>query len=200
MSTVTSIQYGETYHIYNRGNNREDIFIEERNYHYFMELYSKYIDRVAITFAYCLLRNHFHFLVRVKNEKDWQSSKDWQSHQSPSRAFSNLFSSYTKAINKAYWRTGSLFEKPFKRKRVNNDSYFTNLVLYIHRNPELHGLVQDFRYWPHSSYNAILSTEQTCVLRTEILNWFGNKEEFTSLHMNEPDMQLIGDLIVDDEI
>jgi len=93
---------GETYHIFNRGNNRENIFIEERNYRYFLKLYAKYINQVVDTFAYCLLRNHFHFLVRIKEEQDkqdCQSSKDWQSYLSPSRAFSNLFSTYTKAIN-----------------------------------------------------------------------------------------------------
>ena len=189
--------YGETYHIYNRGNNRENIFIEERNFRYFLKLYAKYIEQVADTFAFCLLRNHFHFLVRIKEDQDKQ---DCQSYLSPSRAFSNLFSTYTKAINKAYQRSGSLFEKSFRRKIVNRDSYFTNLVLYIHRNPEIHGLVEDFREWPFSSYSAILSTEKTGIMRDEVLNWFGNKEEFTSFHMSEPDMQLIGDLIGDDEV
>jgi REP element-mobilizing transposase RayT len=200
MSTITPLKYGEIYHIYNRGNNLENIFIEERNYHYFMHLNAKYIPRVANTLAYCLLGNHFHFLVRIREEQDCQSSKDWQSCSTPSQAFSNLFSTYTKAINKAYQRTGSLFEKPFKRRIVDNDSYFTNLVLYIHRNPEIHGFIDDFRDWPFSSFNTIISNEQTNILRAEILSWFGNKEGYISFHMKEPDMQLIGDLIGDDEI
>jgi len=61
------LQYGLYYHIYNRGNNRENIFLEERNYRYFLQLYLKYIEPIAWTFAYCLLRNHFHFLVRIKD-------------------------------------------------------------------------------------------------------------------------------------
>jgi REP element-mobilizing transposase RayT len=61
------LQYGLTYHIYNRGNNRENIFIEERNYRCFLQLYLKYIEPIAWTFAYCLLRNHFHLLVRIKD-------------------------------------------------------------------------------------------------------------------------------------
>jgi putative transposase len=191
---------GEIYHVYNRGNNRENIFIEERNYFYFMQLYEKYIPRVADTFAYCLLGNHFHFLVRIREEHDCQSSEDWQSYPTPGQAFSNLFSTYTKAINKAYQRTGSLFEKPFKRKIVDNEYHFTNLVLYIHRNPEFHGLVDDFRDWPFSSYKAILSTGQTGISRAELLSWFGNAKGFTAFHMNDPDMQLISDFIGDDEI
>lgn len=200
MSTTTPLKFGEIYHVYNRGNNRENIFIEEKNYFYFMQLYEKYIPRVADTFAYCLLGNHFHFIVRIREEYDFRSLEDWQPHPTPSQAFSNLFSTYTKAVNKAYQRTGSLFEKPFKRKVVDNENYFTNLVLYIHRNPEFHGFVDDFRDWPFSSYKAILSTEQTGISRAELLSWFGNEKEFTSFHMNEPDLQLISNVIGDDEI
>jgi putative transposase len=66
MTSPTPLQYGQYYHIYNRGNNRENIFFEERNYRYFLRLYVKYAEPVADTYAYCLLRNHFHFLVRIK--------------------------------------------------------------------------------------------------------------------------------------
>ncbi len=57
---------GSYYHIYNRGNNGENIFHEERNYRYFLQLYLKYIFPVADTYAYCLLLNHFHLLVRIR--------------------------------------------------------------------------------------------------------------------------------------
>jgi REP element-mobilizing transposase RayT len=60
---------GRYYHVLNRGNNRENLFIEERNYAYFLQLYGKYISPIADTFAYCLLRNHFHLLIRVKDDK-----------------------------------------------------------------------------------------------------------------------------------
>ena len=66
MQTLTPLEPGTYYHIYNRGVNRENIFREERNYAYFLRLYSKHITPVAETFAYCLLRNHFHLLVRVR--------------------------------------------------------------------------------------------------------------------------------------
>ena len=67
MSDSIPLEPGKYYHIYNRGNNRENVFIEERNYRYFLQLYLKYIEPIAWTFAYCLLRNHFHFLVRIKD-------------------------------------------------------------------------------------------------------------------------------------
>lgn len=57
-------------HIYNRGINGETVYKEESNYAYFLNKYAKYIEPVADTYAYCLLKNHFHFLVLTKDEKE----------------------------------------------------------------------------------------------------------------------------------
>jgi len=70
MSKPIALKYGKYYHIYNRGNNRENVFFEERNYHHFLNLYVKYIELVADTYSYCLLPNHFHLLVRIKTVKE----------------------------------------------------------------------------------------------------------------------------------
>jgi REP element-mobilizing transposase RayT len=70
MPSPSPLLYDTYYHIYNRGNNRENIFIQERNYEYFLNLYAKYIEPVADTFAYSLLRNHFHLSLRVKSEEE----------------------------------------------------------------------------------------------------------------------------------
>ena len=64
---------GQYYHIYNRGINGEVIFREERNYPYFLQLYAKYITPIAETYAYCLLSNHFHFLLRLNDTADEQT-------------------------------------------------------------------------------------------------------------------------------
>ena len=66
MSKPIPLEYGHYYHVYNRGINRQNLFIEDRNFRYFLELYAKHITPIAHTFAYCLLYNHFHFLVRIK--------------------------------------------------------------------------------------------------------------------------------------
>ena len=60
------LQPGQYYHIYNRGINGEPLFREERNHRHFLKLWAKYIEPLADTYAYCLLNNHFHFLVRIK--------------------------------------------------------------------------------------------------------------------------------------
>jgi putative transposase len=64
------LESGYYYHIYNQGNNRENIFFKEKNYDYFLHLFKKYIVPITETYAYCLLPNHFHFLLRIKIENE----------------------------------------------------------------------------------------------------------------------------------
>jgi REP element-mobilizing transposase RayT len=67
MQKPEPLEFGEYYHVYNRGINRERIFFEERNYGYFLQLYAQHVVPIAETYAYCLLPNHFHFLVRIRD-------------------------------------------------------------------------------------------------------------------------------------
>src|SRR5690625_3170448 len=89
------------YHIFNRGNNKQPIFLEDANYFYFLKLVKKHILPIADIYSYCLLNNHFHLLVKIKEECE----------KNPSQSFSNLFNAYSKAFNKRYKRTGSLDRK-----------------------------------------------------------------------------------------
>ncbi|MFA5832804.1 MAG: transposase [Bacteroidota bacterium] len=188
------------YHIYNRGNNRENIFKEEKNYSYFLKLYERHIDPVAETYAYCLMKNHFHLLVKIKEHlpSNLPGFQNLEGDRNPSRAFSNLFNAYTKSINKMYHRTGSLFEKNFHRIEVTSDSYFSRLVQYIHFNPQHHGFCDDFRTYPYSSFNIILSETETKINRNSVIQWFGGREEFIEFHKNVTKEKEIADLIGDD--
>jgi putative transposase len=208
-----ALQLNQFYHIYHRGNNRSPIFFEERNYRHFLNLYIKYIEPVAFTYAYCLLNNHFHISIRTKTEEEqrayYEANKTVEISETatvappfgllaPSQQFSNMFNSYAKAINNGYGRTGSLFENKFGRKSVLSDAHFHNLIVYIHRNPQRHGLVADFRDWPWSSYNAILSDKPTRLDRAMALEWFSGREQFRAAHEIDPDEKLIAYLIEDD--
>ncbi|MFQ5421043.1 MAG: transposase, partial [Anaerolineae bacterium] len=112
--------------------------------------------------------------------------------------FSNWFNAYTRAFNPRYKRTGALFERPFGRKPVTSARYFYNLITYIHQNPQKHGLINDFREWPYSSHDAMLSTKPTRLGRTAVLDWFGGVDGFVEAHRSEVDERLIRHLI-DDE-
>ncbi len=117
------IEYDHFYHIYNRGNNYENIFQNNEDYHYFLELYDIYINTIADTYAWCLLKNHFHILLRIRSEeeigymnaayahsdeldKKWETffpdmpGGDFQKKPKPSEQFQHLFGTYTKYFNK----------------------------------------------------------------------------------------------------
>lgn len=199
---MTPLEPGKFYHIFTRGNNRETIFPEEKNYAYFLQLYRKHISPVADTFAYCLLKNHFHFLIRIKDTCETQTSEVRERMEvSPamvSHSFANLLNAYTKAINKMYGRAGSLFQERFRRIEVKDPHYFSRLVYYIHFNPQKHGFLSDFREWPHSSYHAFLLTKPTLLRRDEVLAWFGDKQGFQEFHNQLPDFINLTEVIGDD--
>jgi REP element-mobilizing transposase RayT len=208
MTGPAPLEYGEFYHIFNRGNNRENIFIERRNYRHFLRLYVKHVEPIADTYAYCLMRNHFHLLVRIMTVEEQEKktlgvpetprvSTPFQA-RIPSRQFGHLFNAYAKAINKAYQRSGSLFEHPFGRVRVSSDTHFVHLIAYIHQNPQKHGFVDDFRDWPYSSYRAIISPQPTRVLRDETLAWFGSPEAYEIAHQSDVSVAQVEPLVPDD--
>ena len=120
---------GKYFHIYNRGVNSEDIFKEQRNYYYFLQQYTLYCSDVLETFAYALLKNHFHLLVYVK-EKVLVPKNDGQGivQLNASRQLSHFFNSYAQAVNKTNNRTGPLFESPFERKLIDDDNYLTSMI------------------------------------------------------------------------
>jgi putative transposase len=199
------LQYGRYYHIFNRGNNGEILFAERRNYRFFLQRYAQHIQPVAVTYAYCLLPNHFHFVIRTRTEEEQEAYLQEQHKKAgpilvtePSRAFNNLFISYSRAFNIARMRTGALFERPFGRKVVTSHRYLLTLIAYIHRNPQRHGLVDDFRDWPWSSYGALVGDGPTKVYRDEVLAWYNGRDAFVEAHLAEIDERLIAPLMLED--
>lgn len=182
------------YHIYNRANGSESLFRSEENYRYFLQQWVKHISSIANTYAYCLMPNHFHFLIRTRSEDElkinypvlgkFETFQDLITFRI-SKQFANMFSGYTQAYNKMFDRHGSLFNPNFKKKPITSDSYLTNLILYIHNNPVQHAFSSDIGSWPHCSYQVILANNQTFLMRQEVIDWFGNKEDLITIH-NKP--------------
>lgn len=195
MKTLLPLQPGVTYHIYNRGNNRENLFLENKNYAYFMQLFSTYFHPIALTYSYCLLPNHFHFLIQVKSNEELQSKSQVRKQTLPSQIFSNFFNAYTKAFNKLYGRTGSLFQDRFARKPITSEQQLIQLVFYIHFNPQKHGLVSNFREWPWSSYQALISSHSTKLAREEVIGWFGTVGNFVEFHNGKVDESSVKDVL-----
>tara|TARA_R110002096_G_scaffold117211_1_gene253911 strand:+ start:20763 stop:21371 length:609 start_codon:yes stop_codon:yes gene_type:complete len=179
------------YHVYNQANGDERLLRIGENYAFFLRQYQKYIHPFAETFSYCLMPNHFHFLIQIKNE---QSLKDLPGFQNLtgldnkklsnfiSKQFSNLFNSNTKAFNKMYQRKGSLFMKPFKRKKIEDEAYLKKLIHYIHYNPVEAALVKLPVDWKYSSYKTIISSYKTSIKRNEVIALFEDKQNFIYCH------------------
>ena len=165
----TPIEFDRYYHIFNRGNNHDHIFYKDLNYDYFLGKYKKYLGGHVKTYAYCLLPNHFHLLIKTISDK-------------VSSQLQKFFQSYALSINKQEGRSGSLFTKPFRRLSIEDDDYLKWLVFYIHFNPEKHFICSNFRNYQHSSFSSFLSSAETGLEREEVFKWFGNKKDFIDYH------------------
>ena len=161
------------YHIYNRGNNRGKIFFTKQNYLYFLKQFDYYLSEYVDVFAYALIPNHFHFFIRVK---------PIENSDNITLQFRKFFISYSKSINKQFDRSGSLFQKNFKRKVIEESTYLTRIILYIHANPQKHNCIKDFKEYRFSSYKGIIGNKSTKLNRKEVLEWFGGKENFIKFH------------------
>lgn len=223
---------GKFYHIYNRGINSCDLFRTDSHYKHFIQLYERFIPPVADTYAWCLMKNHFHFLVKIKedivyrlstadrtidplrfeNEK-WETvnlSASAEGRESvnlsasaegrpdsvdlvnpkipkPHLHFSHLFNAYTKYYNKREKRHGNFFERPFKRKLIDNESYLKQVFLYIHNNPVHHRICSHPGEYPWSSYLDYSSSIASVSMCNEVIGWFDDEVNFKYMHNVQTD-------------
>jgi REP element-mobilizing transposase RayT len=167
---------GGLYHLYNRGNNKESIFLDEQdnlsmlyrlaiilNNTPFLRESSKLKlkplpEGCFSLISYCLMPNHYHFCIRQNSEIKLD------------RLITKLSTSYAKYFNKKYSRVGNLFQDAFKSKRIDTDANLVQLSAYIHCNPS-----QPFDY-KFSSLNEYLNPGAQGLCDTSIiLNYFDNK-------------------------
>lgn len=167
------------YHIYNRGNNKDIIYHDQTDYEQFLKrlklvlgqsntpiplfgdrkgrhLNIRPLPKGSFTIlAYCLMPNHFHFLVRQNNTTGID------------KLISKLCTSYAAYYNKRYERIGHVFQDAFKAKLVNNDGYITYLSAYIHNNPE------NVLTYPYSSFLDYTANRGGTICNKEyILSYF----------------------------
>jgi REP element-mobilizing transposase RayT len=197
------LEPGHFYHVYNRGNNSENIFVEDKNYPFFLDKWGLYLDDYLDVLAYCLMPGHFHFLVQIKDKKELKevAGKDLTGFKNLSgllsKQFSKLFNSYAKSFNKVYDRNGNLFQRPFKRIEVDSRDYLIKLIHYIHHNPIHHEFTNNYDDWPYSSYKACLSNHSTKIKRKKVLDYFCGKNKFISFHEKMKDYKNIDHLLIE---
>ncbi|HBG70709.1 MAG: hypothetical protein A2W93_04625 [Bacteroidetes bacterium GWF2_43_63] len=196
------------YHIFNRGNNSDSVFKSYDDYSYFIHLYSIYAHPFFETFSWCLMKNHYHFCVRVKNENEFERFDKrnrwkiepvikWQMYSineiplekqiipKPHRMLGFMFDAYSKYYNKKYDRTGVVFERGFEKKLIEKEDYLMELITYIHNNPVKHQISKDAGLYQWSSYNEILNNSSAFCNSEKIIQMFDSKENFVFIHQSK---------------
>jgi REP element-mobilizing transposase RayT len=179
----TPLQAGRYYHLYNRGNNKEKLFYFNGNYQFFMKKYFIYMNSVVDTYCYCLLPNHFHFLIKIRDEET--------NPQKVSNQFRKLFISYARHINFQEKRVGCLLSKNFKRIEIKDEDYLKRIVLYIHFNPVKHGVHIDALSYYYSTLYQMKNNRMLTKEFLEIFEWFGGYEDFLESHRIVKDDKMI---------
>lgn len=166
MSTESSI-FDQYIHLFKRGNHKDALFNEEDSYYLFLEMYKKYMKPIASLYAYCLLPTHFHLLIRVKGFDEigdicQNEERFWFQYRS-------FLGTYTKKINNTYQRTGSLVSGGYSNVMDPGTNSFYQLFSFIHQNPQVYGIVSDYRLWPFSSYFAYRRKDRRSIIAKEFL-------------------------------
>jgi putative transposase len=142
------------YHIYNRGNNRQPIFFNRNNYLYFLTKVKKYIAPNCDILAWCLMPNHFHFLIYANNNTEKIIKETPLKINALTEGIRLLLSSYTQGINKQNNSIGNLFQQKTKFKCITDGdtSYGYTTFQYTHQNPLKAKLVTKLEDWKFSSF------------------------------------------------
>ncbi len=209
---------GEYYHVFNRGVEKRSVFSDARDYQRFTEIARYYLDSdPPISFSqrarmapeiqhrvldyseglvevvcYCLMPNHFHFLVRVVKD---QGLETW---------VRRMINSYTRSFNTRSTRVGSLFQGPYKIVHVSSNEQLLHLSRYIHLNCVVAGLcphAEDYRY---SSMGLYLKPDQPSWINSSIvLDQFSSPadyQRFVADHVSYAlDLDRIKHLLLEDE-
>ena len=159
---------GLYYHFYNRGAHRVSIFKEPDNYLFVLRKMKRYATEFKLTMiAYCLMPNHYHFLLR--------QDANHAAGLLPQR----VFNSYSKAYNKRYKHSGTLFEDNYKVKLISKSSHLLHLCRYIHGNPVKDGLVPDPGDWPYSNYLEWIGERNGILVDHDFIeSQFDNAQEY----------------------
>ena len=165
--TQPRLEFGSCYHLFYSGSPKEAIFRLEEDYYAFLDLLQKYIGSIINLYAYSLLPSHIHLLLRIKDKPSIEYV--YSDNEMLWVQFDNLIRAYTRYINRSYSRSGKLIEKESPREIPRDPDLICDLVVYIHQNPQIYGIVSDFQYWPFSSCNAHLRQDRRSMIAKELL-------------------------------
>jgi len=153
------------YHVMTRGNRKQDIFLEDEDRFKFIKILKKAKQKKEYTlYAYCLMNNHVHLLIKEKDEQLSQTMK-------------RINVSYVNYFNQKYQQVGHLFQDRFRSEPIEDESYLLAVLSYIHNNPLNAFIVKDLDEYTWSSYRLYvkeLSQENFLIDRENILSLFSS--------------------------
>lgn len=195
---------GTCYHIYNRSVGTEKLFKTNEDYNRFLTKYKTYLDIYLETYAYCLVPNHFHLLVKCKPVTD--KIRRFIKHEKTIKAqaylageivyndfivsqFKRFFNSHAKKFNVLHSRHGTLFQRKFKRISIKNTEHFKFILLYIHHNVLHHRLGKNYDSWNYSSFTSYLNMDSSFISPQDVYKLFSSERdtdiiEFLKFHEN----------------
>ncbi len=131
---------GGIYHVFNRGNNRRVLFDTKLDFECFMAILRAGMDREGIKiYHYCLMTNHYHFLIQIENAESLARFMHWTQL------------GYARYFKKKYQTTGHVFEERYRSPRIAEESYYLQCGRYIERNPVKAKMVARAEDYPYSS-------------------------------------------------
>jgi REP-associated tyrosine transposase len=196
------------YHVVFRSVDGVMLFHTDENRIYFLQKFSFYFKPVSTCLAYCLLENHVHFIIRVRSlsslkenillispEAQTMSMKKFLENPGCvdivenvlERQVNSFMVSYANAYNKRFSRKGNLFQSPFRRVEIKEDSHLQQAIIYVHANAQKHKFIKDFKDHRYNSYWEIIKGDCSNVQINEVLHFFGGKEQFIKIHQQQVD-------------
>jgi len=197
---------GATYHVFNYAVGRDLFFISEDNYWFFLRKIKKWLLPIADFYAYSLILNHFHLVLRIKSTEDlselfYTQLKKRNFHRKYfgldagekekliirdliTEQFSHCFNSYAQAYNKVYKRRGALFRQSFRRTMLSSKTEIVNTICCIHNMPAADGLTKNTTGWKYSSYPEITGNRSSFLKIDEVTKIFGGIENLALSHAN----------------
>jgi len=158
------------YHVMLRGINQQTIFEDNNDRQKFLDVISEYKEVSGYKiYAYCLMSNHVHLLIKEENEE-------------LGMIFKRICGKYVYWYNTKYKRAGHLFQDRYKSEPVDTDAYLLAVIRYIHQNPVKAGLVKRTSDHKFSSYNEYLNQETNRITDTDFVLGIWNIEEFKKYH------------------
>ena len=182
------LEPGKYYHVYNRAKNGEPLFEDEGAYRFFLKLYQAHICPIAETYAYCLLSDHLHFLIRIRDDAAGSLYKH----------FALLFNGYSKGYNRHNEKEGKVFMFKLKRKEIRTTPSFLEMIRYVNQNPWRHGVAEHPANYRFSSFRATLTNGPTMVAKEQVREYFGSHENLTSNLLSQVDESAIKKLMLEE--